>query len=285
MNLKPKVSVGYSSYMRKYAVMEKAVGETPLQALTRYKAAHPELFDVRMAYAGRLDPMASGKLLILIGDECKRQREYHGLDKEYRFEVLFGVGSDTHDVLGLLSFAEHVPTIRGPELARIARDLSGTELALPYPHFSSRTVQGKPLHMWTLEDRLDEIEIPVARTRIHSLALTSLETRTAETVYEAALAKIESIPQVTDERKALGADFRRVDVRTSWQEFLDTHRGNRFPVASFTCICSSGTYMRSLAAHLGDLFKTPALAASIQRTEVGRYRPLPFNFGFWQKRL
>ena len=47
--------------------------------------------------------MASGKLLILIGDECKNQKKYFGLDKEYEFEVLFGVESDTGDVLGLIS--------------------------------------------------------------------------------------------------------------------------------------------------------------------------------------
>jgi tRNA U55 pseudouridine synthase TruB len=40
-------------------------------------------------------PMASGKLLVLLGEECKHQENYHSLDKEYEFSVLLGIGSDT----------------------------------------------------------------------------------------------------------------------------------------------------------------------------------------------
>ena len=56
--------------MKKFVTLEKAVGETPLSALERHRGEHPELLGIPMAYAGRLDPMASGKLLVLIGDEC-----------------------------------------------------------------------------------------------------------------------------------------------------------------------------------------------------------------------
>ena len=88
--------------MKKYITLDKAVGETPLSCAEDYRAKHKELEGVAMAYAGRLDPMASGKLLILLGEECKNQTNYHGLDKEYEFSVLLGIGSDTHDVLGRL---------------------------------------------------------------------------------------------------------------------------------------------------------------------------------------
>lgn len=87
--------------MEPYVVLYKKVGQTPLHVLEAYKNEHPELANVPMAYAGRLDPMAEGKLLVLQGDECKVQEKYHSLDKEYEFEVLFGVSSDTADVLGL----------------------------------------------------------------------------------------------------------------------------------------------------------------------------------------
>lgn len=269
--------------MERYVVLKKAVGETPLAALLRYKAANPRLQDAPMAYAGRLDPMASGKLLVLIGDECKRQRAYHGLDKEYRIEVLFGVGSDTGDVLGLLSFGDYAPKVERAPLSRVVRNLSGNQVSFPYPSFSSKTVRGKPLHVWTLEGRLGEIEVPVNTTRIHKLRCTGVETKSSKDIAREVLKKIETIPKVTEESKRLGADFRRKDVRAAWQHFLEAFPDETFTLATFDCIASSGTYMRSLAADIGAKLNVPALAYSIERTRIGRYRRLPFGFGVWLK--
>ncbi len=267
----------------KYVVLEKRIGETPLQALRRYQQEHPQLADVPLAYAGRLDPMASGKLLVLIGEECKRQARYHGLDKEYEFEVLFGSRSDTGDILGLI---EGVGSTRiGPAALRAAaRGLTGP-LSLPYPHFSARTVQGKPLHVWTLEGRLAEIEIPMAHTVIHNLSLLSLREVAAEQVYDDALARIDSILPVTEESKALGRDFRRHEVRAAWQAWLEAHKGQRVQIARLRCVASSGTYMRSLAGEIARRLGTDGLAYSIHRSTIGIYRPLPFGFGFWRKRF
>jgi tRNA pseudouridine55 synthase len=266
--------------MRRTATIEKRVGETPLQALERFREMHPELAAKNpppLAYAGRLDPMASGKLLILIGEECKRQTHYHGLDKRYEVTVLFGTGSDTGDVLGILSPGAEV-TITSAALRAALAGLSG-QVALPYPHFSSKTVQGKPLHVWTLEGRLDEIEIPVAHTTIYSAKLQSIETRPAAAVYEAALAKVNSLPPVQEPSKALGADFRRDAVRQSWNEWLQSHRDQSVTLANLSVTCSSGTYMRSLAGALGGQLGTTALAFSIHRTHIGRYWPWVGVFG------
>ena len=81
-------------------ILQKKKGETPLECLERYRALHPELAKEKMTYAGRLDPMAEGELLILIGGECKEKEKYLGLDKEYEVDVLFGFKTDTGDVLG-----------------------------------------------------------------------------------------------------------------------------------------------------------------------------------------
>ena len=65
--------------MRRYAVIEKNIGETPLMAVESFRKLNPELLQYPMTYAGRLDPMASGKLVVLIGDECKRQAIFFSL--------------------------------------------------------------------------------------------------------------------------------------------------------------------------------------------------------------
>ncbi len=257
--------------MLPYVVLEKAVGQTPLVCAELWRAAHPQYADVPLAYAGRLDPMASGKLLVLIGAECKKQTEYHGLDKEYAFSVLFGITSDTADVLGRLKSEIQVPRISREELEYIAIKLTG-QVSLPYPHFSSKTVQGKPLHTWTLEDRLDEIEIPTAESTIYELHLESLTSLSRTETVETALDKINTIPPVTDKRKALGNDFRRADVRQDWQSVLDNFSlPNHYQIATFMCSATSGTYMRSLSEVIAKKVGTCGLAWNIHRTKIGTY--------------
>jgi tRNA U55 pseudouridine synthase TruB len=277
----------------KYAIVEKAVGETPLAAMESWRLMqNPEYFDVPLTYAGRLDPMASGKLLVLIGEECKKKDEYLALDKTYEFSVLFGIGSDTHDVLGRLRTdtflqprtpslgallaakpsltpQEGVPAFE-TQLVEICTDLTG-EIELPYPHFSSRTVQGKPLHLWALEGRLNEIDIPTKKSTIYSLTLDSIETKSRTDVCDIARAKIDTIPEVIEESKNLGKNFRRTDVRADWEQIKsDDSLPTEYHIAHFTCTASSGTYMRTLAKLIGEKLNQPlpSLAWSIHRTQM-----------------
>ena len=263
--------------MQRTATVEKQIGETPLAALERFRAAAKLPPEVPLAYAGRLDPMASGKLLILIGDECKRQEDYHRLDKRYRVEVLFGTRSDTSDVLGRLESGA-AEKRRNAALRGALAEFTG-HISLPYPHFSAKTVHGKPLHQWTLEGRLHEIELPVAHTFIYKISLQSIKMIPAEVIYDTARAKIDSFPPVTDAQKALGADFRRREVRADWEQWRHDHANTQVRLMYITVTCSSGTYMRSRAKALGERLGTNALAYSIHRTHIGRFQPLPDRLG------
>ena len=267
----------------RYITTEKQVGETPLVALERARTEYGIEPVVPLAYAGRLDPMASGRLLILVGDECKKQERYHAFDKEYRVELLLGVSSDTGDVLGLTQFEAAPKDINEKKCRDVLLNLHGT-IALPYPHFSAKTVQGKPLHMWTLEGRLNEIEVPVKHSKIHQLKFNSLRTVSRNEIANTVLRKIETIPEVTDPRKALGEDFRRKDVRAGWSMFEESG-DQEYQILSFTCIASSGTYMRSLCEHTATLLCTQGLAYSIHRTKIGRYIPLIGRYGLWIQRF
>lgn len=272
--------------MEKYIVLNKEIGETPLSCAEAWRAEHPAYADVPLAYAGRLDPMASGKLLVLIGEECKNQTDYHGLDKEYEFSVLFGIESDSLDVLGRLTtcFSNQDSDRVEPGLAAsstlsessIVETLNSFvgNIELSYPKFSAKTVQGKPLHMWTLENRLNEIEIPTKESEVYSLSLNTIETTSKEDLVKRALEKVNSIPEVTDPRKALGNDFRRTDVRKDWDEILNNENlPSEYLIAHLTCIASSGTYMRTLASEIARKLETCGLAWHIHRTHIGKYNP------------
>ncbi len=267
--------------MKKYVTLYKEVGQTPLECAEKWRATQsPAYQEVPLAYAGRLDPMAEGRLLGLIGDECKKQERYHHLDKEYIFDVLLGAESDSGDVLGVITNAGGT-NIDENVIRKKLRNMKGI-ISLPYPKFSAKTVQGKPLHTWTVEGRLDEIEIPLNTSHIHKLKLLDLRTKTKENIYQYVTGKIETIPKVTDERKALGNDFRRTDVRESWKEWYKT-ADDAYQIATIKCTASSGTYMRSLAEEIGKQLQTTGLAYSIKRTKIGHYRKIG-RVGLWTRK-
>jgi tRNA pseudouridine(55) synthase len=266
----------YCEAMQKTIVIEKREGETPLEALMRARQIHGIPEDVPMTYAGRLDPMASGKLLLLLGDECMRQRNYHGLDKAYRFEILFGFQSDTGDILGMPE-AHEGPAPEARALRTLFKSLHGP-ISLPYPRFSSKTVSGKPLFLWTLEGRLGEIEMPVAHTRIHALRYHGMRRIPYAALKEDILRRLRLPTTVTEERKKLGEDFRRKDITPAWEGLLT--QGGDACIASCEAVVSTGTYIRALAPHIAQELGAAGLAYSIERTRIGRYLPF-LSTGLW----
>jgi tRNA pseudouridine55 synthase len=252
--------------MRRHVVLHKEVGETPLMAIERFKSGQPRYESISACYAGRLDPMASGKLLVLLGDECKKQERYHGLDKEYEIEVLFDVGSDTGDALGVVV-----------ESRKETKDTQGLDAVLknekgkhqrPYPVFSSKPVNGKPLFTYALSGTLDTITIPEHEEHIYDIQLlreVRLASDELQTRIHSFLARV---PKTTEPSKKLGADFRINDVTSSWSLILE-QTPRSWVCVTLRVTCGSGTYMRSLAGRIGEALGTKALALSIPRTKIG----------------
>lgn len=248
--------------------LRKEVGETPLQALERWRAAHPEYAEVPACYAGRLDPMAEGLLLVLLGDECKRQAEYHALDKEYEIEVLLGISTDTGDVLGMPHAVNAAPE-PSPVVVRAALDAEVGMKRVPYPAFSSKTVNGKPLFLYALEGTLDTVAIPEHDETIHSIDLLGTELMGTDALREQVRGMLAKAPRSTDPDQVLGKDFRQEEIREAWEQLLHAKPDAAYSVLQLKVACGPGTYMRSLAVRLGRTLGTEAYALSINRTRIG----------------
>ncbi len=268
-----------STRRKELVVLWKEVGRTPLQAIEAWKARNPDHANVPASYAGRLDPMAEGKLLVLLGDECKRQKAYHALDKEYRIEVLLDISSDTGDVLGMPEYADRNAAPSNGQLRSVLRSETGTK-TVPYPAFSSKTVNGKPLFQYALEGTLDTIAIPEHDETIHSIRLMTISNLSRETMGKRIHELLARAPRSTEPSKVLGADFRQDVIRTAWDELLEALPKRSFTVLTLRVRCGSGAYMRTLADRIGTRLGTRALALSIRRTRIGRYLPLG-TLGMW----
>src|SRR4051812_44164193 len=98
--------------------------------------------------------------------------------KEYSFEVLFGVQTDTFDILGLPSVVSSSLSLELPpmpqdlsdQVKKIATEMIGKQNQ-SYPPYSSARVNGKPLFQWARDGKLDQITIPTVDIEIFSLEL------------------------------------------------------------------------------------------------------------------
>jgi tRNA pseudouridine55 synthase len=243
--------------------VNKQLGETPLACLERIRYENMISSDVPMTYAGRLDPMAEGLMIILEGDECKDKEKYTRLDKTYEFGILVGFETDTYDLLGLVTEKENGSVI--PDLIRNLEGLQDVlnsfvgKQAQSYPAYSSKTVDGKQLHTYAREGTA--VESPKHEIEIYNLRCTS-------TVI---LKKDELEKQIQERIGKIVGDFRQTEILQKWSEVLSQTPQTEFHILSCTIDCGPGTYVRQLVHDIGEKLGVPMVTFSIKRTKVGHY--------------
>ncbi|GAC1413144.1 MAG: hypothetical protein NVSMB66_4300 [Candidatus Doudnabacteria bacterium] len=238
----------------------KPLGWTPLEAIQKLKAERPELSDLAITYAGRLDPAAEGVLVLLSGRSILNKDFYLNLNKSYTAEVIFGFETDTFDTLGICR-NEYTPTKITPiSLENVLLTYQGKK-SFDVPAYSSIPVLGKPLFQWARENKIHQIKIPQKEFFIQKIILQKLENKTNSEIKG----------RVEKTLCSVNGDFRQKQIRNRWDEVLDKTLRHEFQVAKIKIQCSSGTYVRSIAQQLGKDLGVGATLLGLIRTDVGHY--------------
>jgi tRNA pseudouridine55 synthase len=239
----------------------KPVGKTPLEMVKKIKTYYPELEGKKVGYAGRLDPMANGVLLLLVGDMNKQKVPFESLTKEYVFEAVFGMKTDSYDLLGKVTEDNKEYNIKDlkKQIKKESEKYEGTFLQT-FPPYSAIRLNGKPLYYWELRGALPKKDIPQKNITIYSFQLISFNEITSEKMNE----RIKSMVH------RVSGNFRQEEILKTWDVFLKKDN-KTFITASFSIRCSSGTYVRSIVNDLGEKLKVNATTLSILRTAVGEY--------------
>lgn len=240
----------------------KPVSLTPLQLIDKLREVNPEYRDIKIGYAGRLDPLAHGVMLLTIGDENKNRQKYLNLNKSYNFSVLFGVETDSYDYLGILKNLHVKDTSVNLKILinKFIRNNIG-KLTQTYPQFSSKTIDGVPLYKLAKSGKLKEEDLPKREIEVFKFKLISLKNISSE--------KIEK--EILNNLKKITGHFRKQKTISLWKELFNNNPGKEYVVAHFSIDCSSGTYVRSLANSMGQEFNCGAIAYEIYRTKVGTF--------------
>ena len=243
--------------------LDKKTGETPLECINRFKADNPEYEKVKMTYAGRLDPLASGVLLVLTGEECKNKEKYLNLDKEYELTILFGFSTDSMDLLGMIEDKKEgafntLGNYKKKDFEELLRKFEKT-FQQKYPRFSSKTVEGKPLFQIAKEEGIADDDLPEKEVKIKKISFNSFGFVSKKYLRDFALESIFIVK----------GNFRQNMCWAKWEKTLEDFPDKNLPTLSIKVDCTSGTYMRSLAKAIGEEIGFPALALKIRRLKIG----------------
>ena len=242
-------------------LVNKNRGELLSELLVRVREEHQLGPEIKITYAGRLDPMAEGLVLLLVNEDVHNKDQLLGLDKIYEFTVLLGCQTDTGDILGVVQNYTSVPD----ELLGRGVEGWGSEIKVlegqseaTYPMYSSRTVQGKPLWLWAREGGLPEgVDRPKVQQNIKSiecLGVREVSSLQVTRVFSAEVARV-------------SGDFRQAQTIEAWEAVPDL----RWLEIECSALVGSGTYIRSICEQIGELVDLPALASSIKRTAIGDF--------------
>lgn len=218
-------------------VFHKEIGESMQNVIDRFRQEYGLKKEEKIAFAGRLDPIAFGKIKILTGDDLKNKDLICDQYKVYTYSVIHGVQTDTYDILGMItnpdsSFMEYIISDQGMTFEQ------------PYPFFSSKTINinGKMMRLWD------------AKLKGCITESTPIPTKTVTIFYNKILRTekidpIELFKLIKSRIDKVNGNFRQNEIIENWENYLKNN--NSFTISHYETKISSGGYVRSLANNMG----------------------------------
>ena len=170
----------------------------------------------KIGHTGTLDPLATGLMVLCVGQATKFSQFLLVKDKSYRVSIELGVATDTFDAEGVVTSEKSVNHVTRELIEASLTNFQGEIEQIP-PMYSAIKKNGVPLYK--MARRGLEVDLEPRKVRIHEI-------------------------------KILEFDGKFVDLKVC---------------------CSKGTYIRTIAADLGDVLGCGAHVAELRRLSVGTY--------------
>ena len=199
---------------------------------------------LKVGHAGTLDPLADGLLLICVGDATRLIDQFQAGAKVYSGVFTFGATTASYDREKPCDNFFPVEHLNDALLQSLLPQFIGAVVQIP-PIYSAVKVDGKRVYK---NARTGEtVEMPERTVLIESFTLGALQPVPKQEFPEARIISNK------------GADI--------WQH-PDYEAGVQ---CSFEVKCSKGTYIRSLAADLGQAAQSGAFLSALRRTASGDF--------------
>jgi tRNA pseudouridine55 synthase len=124
----------------------------------------------KVGHSGTLDPLATGVLVVAVGKATKLINYLENQDKTYVAEALFGIQTDSYDILGNVLNKDDLSNPTESEIDTQLEILKHSETQIP-PIYSAIKVNGKKLYDYAKNG--ETVEILPRKIKIHSLKRVS----------------------------------------------------------------------------------------------------------------
>ena len=213
---------------------------------------------LKVGHAGTLDPLATGVLLVCVGNATKQAEELQRHDKEYIAGVTFGATTPSYDLEKEIDRFFPYEHITAEAVADALKDFVGEQDQVA-PLFSAKSVEGirayelarKLLKDGALPEEASEL-IRSSRINISELELLNFQ------------ANSPSISNPQKKEDTVSRASSRINVTDNSNLGL--------PRADIRLACSKGTYVRAFARDLGEALGSGAHLDALQRSRSGQFR-------------
>jgi tRNA pseudouridine(55) synthase len=211
----------------------KKIGQTMNQVVDDIKKQYNTN---KVTYAGRLDPLAFGLIVILTDEDVHKRDEFTGKNKIYQFNVIHGIQTDTYDIMGMIYDKDGLNDNTQFDINKIS---VGKQM-MKYPSYSSVPIKehnNKPYWYCALNN-LEVKNKPTKEIEIYDIKILDKTTKT----------KDELIQLINDKiNKVTGDTFRQKDILDKWNYIED----KLYEIYKMEIKISSGGYVRNITNILG----------------------------------
>jgi len=231
-----------------------------------------ELAGKKSTHTGTLDPMAEGVLMVLTGQDRFSKSALSHVKKWYQFEILWGVATDSLDLLGLVTSSPNQLGVDPASLEHFLVKLSQAQSQLLgqspqiQPAFSAKRVDGESSF-----DRA-KAQMPTPQV-VNQITIDDFSLLNSEFVPPTTI--IDQLQKADSQLHLVEGDFRQGPIFDAWQKWLTSLPNNSQSVLLKTrhqVSCSKRTYVRALVRDLSIEIGLPATTFHILRTQNGPYK-------------
>jgi len=122
---------------------------------------------VKVGHTGTLDPFATGLMILVVGDYCKRAAEFSKLDKTYEATLRLGQTSSTGDPEGEITDAYNIQPSSEQLQAALKKFLG--EIEQTPPAYSAIKINGQ--RAYKLARKGEKVEMPTRKVKVSRLDL------------------------------------------------------------------------------------------------------------------
>ena len=237
-------------------------------------ARHFRKKNLKVGHAGTLDPLATGVLLVCIGNATKKAEELQSHDKEYIAGITFGATTPSYDLEKEIDRMYPYGHVTEESVRKTLPDFLGEQEQIA-PLFSAKSVDG--VRAYEMARKLyRERHAAAGMHGINPAAGTAAAMDTAaEGLIRASRINISDISLIefrpegkTPAAEAADASEDRRNLRINVTDNSRLH----LPEALVRITCSKGTYIRAFARDLGEALGTGAHLSSLIRSRSGEFR-------------